>query len=67
MRRDDDYQLDDLVRDQRRQMWIAGGILVLVAIYSALGGVLPGPGASPLPPRATPSAAGLAPAESATR
>ena len=41
MRPDDDYQIDDFVRDQRKQMWFVGGILVLVAIYSALGGALP--------------------------
>lgn len=60
MRRDEDYQLDDLVRDQRRQMWLAAGIVVAAVIYTALGGKLPDQAAaSPTP--------GVAPIQSAPR
>lgn len=62
MRPDEDYQLDDLVRDQRRQMWLAAGIVVVAVIYTMLGGKLPDQAAaSPTP------TGGVAPILSAPR
>lgn len=61
MRRDEDYQLDDLVQDQRRQMWLAAGIVIVAVIYTALGGKLPDQAA------ATPPAGGAAPILSGSR
>lgn len=51
-RPEQDYQLDDLVRDQRLQMLGVAGLILAVILYQALGGSLPGPPAG---------AAGVAP------
>lgn len=51
-----DYQLDDLIRDQRRQMYIAAGCIGLLMLYGILGGQLPGAGPEPAPPSASQAA-----------
>ena len=45
-----DYQLDDLIRDQRRQMYIAAACIGLLMLYGILGGRLPGAGPEAPPP-----------------
>ena len=59
-----EYQLDDLIRDQRRQMYFAAACIVAFMIYALLGGRLPG-GEGPAPPPTSPEA--IAPAGSAAR
>lgn len=44
-----EYQLDDLVQDQRRQMYFAAACIAAFMLYALLGGRLPGEGPEPMP------------------
>ena len=62
MRSQDDYSLDDLVKDEKRQIWLWGLLFVGAVVVLMFRDQLPGP-----PSSDSPAPVGSAPVESGVR